>query len=110
MDADAADIVARLDAIEAKLVAVLAAVGTGARTPKRGRGPNLTTAEACEILRCGRTTLDGLAARGLCRQLRRKGKGRGKPVLYVREEIEALAKSELAAADLVARAKRGRGR
>lgn len=107
MDAGAA-ILERLDRIEAALRRL--ASSAGARTARAAGGPHLTTAEALAILCCSRTTLDGLAARGLCRQVRRKGKGRGKPVLYVRAEIEALAESEEAAAELVARAKRSRAR
>lgn len=103
----------RLASIEAKLDRLAAAPapspakGTRAKR-ERAPGKYLTTAEALDILRCERTTLDGHVARGLCRPLYPKGKGRGKPVRYVREEIEVLAVSEDAAREHMARKKRSR--
>jgi len=103
MSADPA-ILDRLDRIEAALAKLVA--GAGVRTPEANpaaRPLRLTTAQACAQLACKRTTLEGHAARGLCSQVRPKGKGPGKPVYYLPDEIAALAVSEDAARELMAR-------
>ena len=104
------EILARLESLTAQ-VAKLAAVVTDR---KSGRGPSkpqplrLTTAQVLATLNISRTTLDGYVARDLCRPFRPKGRGTGKPVYYAPDEIEALAISEEAARDLMARKRRPR--
>lgn len=98
----------RLDRIEAALALALTAP-QAVRSKPVVATRYLTTDEAREVLRCSRTTLEGHAARGLCSQVRPKGRGRGKPVRYVREEVETLAVSEEAARELMSR-KKGRGK
>lgn len=105
---DDAAIIERLDRIE-RAIAALAELSAGARTaPARGhrasgKAYRLTTAETLAALRCSETTLRGHVARGLLAPIRPKGKGRGKPVYYRPDEVAALAVSEDAARELVAR-------
>jgi hypothetical protein len=98
-----AEILSRLERIDAALASL--ASGVRAPAPREGKPLRLTTRETCVALRCSSKVLRGHAARGCLTQLRPKGRGRGKPVYYLPEEVQALATGEDAARELVAKRK-----
>ena len=101
-------ILARLDALADQVAKLTATIGAKPRAERASDSPlRLTTTQACQRLNVSRKTLERAAAQGLVSQIRPSGRrGRGKPVFYLPDEIAALAVSERAAEEMMARKKR----
>lgn len=113
MSSDATtEILVEIYALKAQIAQLATVVVTrikSDRGPRKVDPLRLTTAQVLAALNVSRTTLDGYVARGLCRPMHPKGRGRGKPVYFAPDEIEALAISEELAQDLMARKRLARG-
>ncbi|VTS01753.1 : HTH_17 [Gemmata massiliana] len=104
------EVISRLEALTAQVAKLAAAVSS--RSVKASADPKrLTVAQVLAQLGVSRTTLRGYAARGLCTEIRPSGKRGGNcRIYYLPDEIDALAISEEAARDLMARKRLQTGR
>jgi len=101
-----------LETLEAKIDALAALVASSinrssAKSPVATA--RMTACQAMARLQCSRSTLRRYVSRGLLREIQPTGQGGpGKRVFYHPDEVQALALSEAAAAELQARKRFGR--